>query len=69
MMYGARTFITVSSMFSSAWMFRSIGLDRSRAEDTHNGLCVDNVSSGNQVEVSVELGQVIYERLYLIDGV
>ena len=29
MMYGARTVI-ISSMFSSAWMFRLIGLDRSR---------------------------------------
>ena len=44
-------------------------LGQVKAEDTHNGFCVDNVSSGNKIEVIVELCNIIYERFYLIDGV
>jgi hypothetical protein len=45
------------------------GLGQIQAENTHNGLGVDYVSAGYQIEVNVELGQVIYERLYFINGI
>ena len=44
-------------------------LGQVKAEDTHDGFCVDNVSSGNKIEVIAELCNIIYERFYLIDRV
>ena len=35
-------------------------LGKIQAEDTHDGLCVDDVSSGYKIEIIVELGDVIY---------
>ena len=43
------------------------GLGKIEAEDTHDGLSVDYVSAGNKIEVIFELGNVIYEALYLVD--
>ena len=43
------------------------GLGKIEAEDTHDGLSVDYVSAGNKIEVILELGNVIYEALYLVD--
>ena len=42
-------------------------LGKIKAEDTHNGLSVDNVSSGYKVEIIFELGDVVNEALYLVD--
>ena len=43
------------------------GLGKIKAEDTHDGLCINYVSSGYKVEIIVELGDVIYKTLYLIN--
>lgn len=43
------------------------GLGKIKAEDTHNGLSVDYVSSGYKVEIILELGNVVNEALYLVD--
>ena len=43
------------------------GLGKIKAEDNHNGLSVDNVSSGYKVEIVLELGNVVNEALYLVD--
>ena len=39
------------------------------AEDTHDGLCIDSVSAGNDVYVIVALCYDVYEVLYVIDCV
>ena len=44
-------------------------LGQIKAEDAHDGLSVDNVSSGYQIEVVIKLRNIIYERFYLIDGI
>ena len=44
-------------------------LGKIQAEDTHDGLCIDDVSSGYEVEIIVELGDVIYKRLYFVDRI
>ena len=44
-------------------------LGKIQAEDTHDGLCVDDVSSGYKIEIIVELGDVIYKRLYFVDRI
>ena len=45
------------------------GLGQIQAEDTHDGFCIDHVSAGYQVEVTVKLRQIIHEGFYLVDGV
>ena len=45
------------------------GLGEIQTEDTHNGLCVDDISAGYQIKVIVKLGYFIHKRLYLIDGI
>ena len=44
-------------------------LGKIQAEDTHDGFCIDDVSAGNKIEISIKLGKVIYKRLHFIDGV
>ena len=34
------------------------------AEDSHDGFCVDYVSSGYQIEIKIEFGNVVDERFY-----
>ena len=36
-----------------------------KAENTHDGLCVDNISAGYQVEISIKFCQIIDEGLAL----
>ena len=45
------------------------GLGQVQAEDAHNGLCVDNISSGYQIKVAVKFGQCIHERFYFINRI
>ena len=45
------------------------GFGKIKAEDTHDGFCVDDVSAGNKVEIGIKLGKVIYKRFHFIDGV
>ena len=44
-------------------------LGKVKAEDTHNGLGVNDISAGYQVEVNLIFGQVIYEGFYFINGI
>lgn len=39
------------------------------AEDSHNGFCVDYVSSGYQIEIKIEFGNVVDERFYFVDRI
>ena len=43
------------------------GLGKIEAEDTHDGLSVDYVSSGYKIEVIFELGDIVYKTLYLVN--
>ena len=45
------------------------GLGKVKAEDSHNGFGIDDVSSGYQVKIIVKLGDLVDERFYFIDGV
>ena len=45
------------------------GLGEIQAEDAHDGLGVDHVSSGYQIKIHVKLGQIVYERLNFIDRI
>ncbi len=44
-------------------------LRKIQAEDTHDRLGIDNVSSGYQVEVIIKFGDIIYKSLDLVDGI
>ena len=39
------------------------------AEDSHDGFCVDHVSSGYQIEIKIEFGNVVDERFYFVDRI
>ena len=43
------------------------GLAQIQTENAHDGLCIDDVSAGNKVEIIIEFGDVVYERFYLIN--
>ena len=45
------------------------GLGEIQGENTHDGLGIYDITSGDEIEIVVELGDVIDERLDLIDGV
>ena len=32
-----------------------------KAENTHDGFCIDDISAGDQIEIIVKFGNVIYE--------
>ena len=53
----------------SAWTFRSIRFGKVEAEDSHDGFCVDYVSSGYQIEIKIEFGNVVDERFYFVDRI
>ena len=36
-------------------------LGKIQAEDTHDGFCIDDISAGDQIEIIVKFGNVIYE--------
>ena len=38
-------------------------------EDSHDGFCVDYVSSGYQIEIKIEFGNVVDERFYFVDRI
>ena len=42
---------------------------KGRAEDSHDGFCVDYVSSGYQIEIKIEFGNVVDERFYFVDRI
>ena len=44
-------------------------LGKIQAEDTHDGLCINYVSAGYQIEIIIELSNIVYERLYLINRI
>ena len=37
------------------------GFGKIQAEDTHDGFCIDDISAGDQIEIIVKFGNVIYE--------
>ena len=45
------------------------GLGQVKAEDSHHGFGVNYISSGYQVKIIVEFGDIIDKRFYFIDGV
>lgn len=45
------------------------GFGQIQREDTHDGLSVDNVTAGNQIEIGIELSQIIDEGFYFINRV
>ena len=42
------------------------GFGQIQAEDSHDGLCVDDISSGYKVKVAVELCNVVYKGFTLL---
>ena len=44
-------------------------LGKIQAEDTHDGLGVDNVSAGYQIEIIIKLGNIIYKGFYFVNGI
>ena len=43
------------------------GLGEIQAEDTHDGLCVDHISAGNQVKVTIKFGNIVYKGFHFVD--
>ena len=37
------------------------GFGKIKAENTHDGFCIDDISAGDQIEIIVKFGNVIYE--------
>ena len=48
-------------MPASPWMFRSIGLDRSRLKIPMMDFCIDHVSAGNKIKVQIVTGDRVDE--------
>ena len=44
-------------------------LGQIQREDAHDGLCIDDISSGHQIEIIIELGNVVYKGLHLVNGI
>ena len=44
-------------------------LGQIQAEDTHNGLCVDDVASGYQIEIYIKLCNIIYKGFHFLDRI
>ena len=45
------------------------GFGQIQAEDTHNGFGINNISAGYKVKIAVEFGYIVYEGLYLVNGI
>ena len=45
------------------------GLGKIQAENTHNGLSIDNVPAGYQIEIIIKLSNIIYKGFYFVDGI
>ena len=68
MIYGARTVkISLMEDSASAWIFKSIGLDKSKLKIP----MIDFASMTYlpEVEINIELGQIVYKRFYFINRV
>ena len=44
-------------------------LGQIQTEDTHDGLCIYDISAGNQVKVIIKFGNVIYKGFYFVNGI
>jgi hypothetical protein len=44
-------------------------LGKIKAEDSHDRLCIDYVSTGYEIEITVVLGNVVNKTLYLVNGI
>ena len=45
------------------------GLGQIQGEDSHDRLRVDDVTSGDEIEVLVKFGEVVDKGFYLVDGI
>lgn len=44
-------------------------LGKIQREDAHDRFGIDDVSSGYQIEIIIELGNVVYKGLHLVNGI
>ena len=44
-------------------------LGKVKAENSHDGLCIDHVSSGYQIKLGVESCHIVYKCLYLVNRI
>lgn len=44
-------------------------LGQIKRENAHDGLCIDDIPAGNQIEIGIKLCDIIYKRFNLINGV
>ena len=50
----------------------NIEIDRTgqiQREDTHDRFCVNDITSGDEIEIIIKLGEVIYKRFDLVDRI
>ena len=45
------------------------GLGQIQGEDSHDRLRVDDVTSGDEIEIIIKLGEVIYKRFDLVNRI
>ena len=43
-------------------------LGKIQAEDTHDGFCIDHISSGYQIKIAVEFTDFVHKCLHFING-
>ena len=42
-------------------------LGKIQTEDSHNRLCINHISSGYQIKISIEVCYIVYKCLNLVD--
>ena len=50
----------------------NVQIDRTgkiQREDTHDRLCVDNITSGDEIKIIIKFSEVIHKRFDLVDGI
>ena len=45
------------------------GLGEIQTEDTHDGLCINDIAAGNKVEIKRETVDCIYKSFYFVDRI
>ena len=45
------------------------GLGKIQAEDTHDGLCINDIAAGNEIEIKRETVDGIYKSFYFVDRI
>ena len=44
------------------------GLQKIKGEDTHDGLCINDITSRHEIDIHIILGYDIYKVAYILDG-